>query len=108
MPLPEQAEQDFEVEMRQESRPVRELTSVLPELGGRKTYQASFSLSSCKLVFNYHFMSFFLLKWKNDHHTLKIRSEICESDDDDNNEQEGEEPVMVVGERGRRKLGCIN
>lgn len=53
-------------------------------------------------------MSFFLLKWKNDHHTLKIRSEICESDDDDNNEQEGEEPVMVVGERGRWKLGGAN
>lgn len=93
MLLPEQAEQDFEVEMRQESRPVRELTSVLPELGGRKTSRIIFS-KQLQIRFNYHFMSFYV--WKNDHHTLKIRSEICESDDDDNNEQEGEEPVMMV------------
>lgn len=59
MPLPEQAEQDFEVEMRQESRPVRELPSVLPELGRRKTYQESFSLRSCKLVLTITLRPFF-------------------------------------------------
>lgn len=36
MQLPEQAEQDFEVEMRQKSRPVREVPFVLSELGKDK------------------------------------------------------------------------
>lgn len=36
MQLPEQAEQDFEVEMKQKSRPVTEVPSVLPELGEEK------------------------------------------------------------------------
>lgn len=36
MQLPEQAEQDFEVGMRQKSRPVTEVPSVLPELGEEK------------------------------------------------------------------------
>lgn len=36
MQLPEQTEQDFEVEMRQKSRPVTEVPSVLPELGKEK------------------------------------------------------------------------
>lgn len=89
MPLPEQAEQDFEVEMRQESRPVRQPPSVLPELGGKKNISRIILSKQLQISFNYHFMSFFLLKWKNDHNTLKIMSEICESvDDDDNNEQE--------------------
>lgn len=36
MQLPEQAEQDFEVEMKQKSRPVTEEPSVLPELREEK------------------------------------------------------------------------
>lgn len=41
MQLPEQAEQDFEVEMKQKSRPVTEVPSVLSELWGRKNKKQS-------------------------------------------------------------------
>lgn len=39
MQLPEQAEQDFWVEMRQESKPVTEVPFVLSELGEEKKHQ---------------------------------------------------------------------